>query len=206
MFLAYVRSLLEPYREQIAALETAIEDLRRRAENQGRMGTVAEVDAVAGTVKISHGDNITPWVKVMQPASGDIRETRVPTVGEQTLLVNFGGGDGSAHSIALCGLSSDAFPPVSDRPELHRRVYPDGTEQSYDHAAHVLDWKNGPTTVKADHSSVVLMVGGSGIKVDAEGVQLLGPLVKHGDVNIGATHTHDDTAPLAGAKSGMVTP
>lgn len=205
MFLAFVRNMLEPYREQIAALETAVEDLRRRAENQGRMGVVHEVDAPGGLVKVKHGDNVTPWIKVMQPASGDIRETRVPTVGEQSMLMNYGGGDGSAHSIALCGLASNAFPPVSDRAELHRRVYPDGAEQSYDHASHALDWKNGPTTVKADQSSIVLMCGVSGIKIDAAGVQLIGPKVRHLDVNIGLDHTHDDTAPLAGSKSGMVT-
>lgn len=205
MFDAFVRRMLEPYREQIAALETAVEDLRRRAENQGRLGVVSEVDAAKGLVKIKHGDNVTPWIKVMQPASGDIRETRVPTVNEQSLLVNFGGGDGSAHSIALCGLSSDAFPPVSDRSELHRRVYPDGTEQSYDHESHLLDWKNGPTTVKADQSSIELMCNGSGFKIDAAGVHLLGPLIEHNGVNIGLDHTHDDTAPLAGSKSGMVT-
>lgn len=190
MFLAYIRAMLDPYREQLAALETAVEDLRRRAENQGRMGTVAEVDAVAGTVKISHGDNLTPWIKVMQPASGDIRETRVPTVGEQSLLVNFGGGDGSAHSVALCGLSSDAFPPVSDRPELHRRVYPDGTEQSYDHAAHALDWKNGPTTVKADQSQVELKCGASSITMTADGIALKSPTLTHNGKNIGFDHAH----------------
>lgn len=205
MFGAIIRGFLEPYREQLAALEKIVEDLQRRAENQGRIGIVSEVDAVKGLVRIKHGDNVTPWIKALQPAAGDVRETRVPTVGEQTMLVNYGGGDSSAHAVALCGLASDAFPPVSDRPELHRRVYKDGTEQSYDDAAHALNWKNGPTTVKADQSSVEIMCGASGIKIGPGGVQLLGPMVTHGAVNIGDTHTHDDTALLAGSKSGMVT-
>ncbi|WP_395593061.1 phage baseplate assembly protein V (plasmid) [Pseudomonas sp. B26140] len=205
MLLAYLSRLLEPYREEVAALRTEIEDLRRRAENHNRIGTVAEVDAAKGLIKVSHGDNTSPWIKFMQPSAGGVRETRVPAVGEQSLLINYGGGDGSAHSAALCGLPSDAFPPVSDRPELHRRVYKDGTEQSYDDASHTLDWKNGPTTIKADQSSIELMCGDVGFTIDAGGFHLVAPKVDHNGVNIGLDHTHDDTAPLAGAKSGMVT-
>ena len=193
MFLAYFSRLLDPYREQLAALEKEIEDLRRRAENHNRIGTVAEVDAANSRVKISHGDNTSPWIKFMQSSAGGVRETRVPAVGEQSLLVNYGGGDGSAHAVALCGLASDAFPPVSDRPELHRRVYKDGTEQSYDDASHTLDWKNGPTTIKADQSSIELMCGDVGFVIDAGGFHLKAPKVDHNGVNIGMDHKHTNS-------------
>ncbi|MEI1265059.1 phage baseplate assembly protein V, partial [Pseudomonas aeruginosa] len=44
MFDAYLRLQLGPLIERLAALETEIEDLRRRAEGHNRIGTVAAVD------------------------------------------------------------------------------------------------------------------------------------------------------------------
>lgn len=202
MFDAYLRIQLGPLIERLAALEAELEDLRRRAEGHNRIGTVAAVDPVKGVCQVSHGELLSPWIKYANLAAGAVRETRHPSIGEQCLLINYGGGDGSAQAVAILGLPSAQFPPVSDRAELHRRTYPDGTESSYDHAAHALDWKNGPTTVKADQTCIELLSNGSGVRIDAAGVHLVGPLVDHAGINVGKDHRHKDTMPQVGSTSG----
>ncbi|HBP5001902.1 TPA: phage baseplate assembly protein V [Pseudomonas aeruginosa] len=190
MFDAYLRLQLGPLIERLAALEAELEDLRRRADGHNRIGTVVAVDPAKVLCQVSHGALRSPWIKYACLAAGEVNETRHPSVGEQCLLLNYGGGDGSAQAIALLGLPSAQFPPVSDRAELHRRTYPDGTESSYDHVAHALEWKNGPTTVKADQAGIELLSNGSGVRIDASGVHLVGPAVDHGGTNIGKDHKH----------------
>lgn len=202
MFDAYLRIALAPLIERLVGLESEIEDLRRRADGHNRIGTIASVDPASGTCTVSHGELMSPAVKYFNLAAGGVRETRHPSVGEQCLLINYGGGDGSAQAMALCGLPSAAFPPVSDRAELHRRVYPDGAEQSYDHAANAFDYKNGPLSVKADRAGLVVMLGGVGFRVTPAGFEHVGGTVKHDGKNIGKDHLHKDTQPQPGAVSG----
>lgn len=202
MLAGLINQQLGPLIERLAEMETEIEDLRRRAENHNRIGTVVEVDAGAGRCKVSHGDLTTPWIKYMNPSAGEVSETRVPSVNEQCLLINYGGGDGGAQSVALCGLNSDAFPAVSTVPELHRRTYPDGTESSYDHEAHAFAWANGPLSVKASQDGVEVMLGEVGFKVTAAGFRHIGGTVDHDGHNIGLDHLHKDTQPQQGALSG----
>ncbi|ASN72752.1 hypothetical protein 3S19_5 [uncultured Caudovirales phage] len=198
MFDAYLRLQLGPIVERLAELETELEDLRRRGENHNRIGTVVAVDPGAKRCQVKHGELRTPWIKYFNPAAGEVSETRHPSVGEQCVLINFGAGDGSAQSVALCGIESGAFPAVSDRAELHRRTYPDGTETAYDHASHALTWSNGPLSVKADQSGVEVLLGGVGFKLTAAGFAHVGGGVTHDDVNIGKTHRHPPGSPLSG--------
>lgn len=195
MFDAFVNQKLEPLIERLAELEAEIEDMRRRAENHNRIGIVDQVDPATGLCKVKHGDLMTPWVKYMNPSAGDISETRHPSVGEQCLLINYGGGDGSAHSVALGGLTSDKFPPASTEAQLHRRTYPDGTQSSYDHASHTLSWQNGQTSVTASQELIelaiqavkltltpqtaLLTIGAVSVLLDAQGVHFTGPKVDH---------------------------
>jgi phage baseplate assembly protein V len=193
MFNAILRMQLGPIVERLTELEAELEDLLRRGENHNRIGTVVAVDPGAKRCQVSHGELRSPWIKYFNPAAGEISETRHPSVGEQCLLINFGAGDGSAQSVALCGIESGAFPAVSDRAELVRRTYPDGTESSYDHAAHAFNWQNGPLSVKADREGVVVMLGAVGFKVTAEGFSHIGGAVDHDGKNIGKDHQHLDS-------------
>lgn len=190
-----IKMRLGPLIERLAELEAEFEDLQRRSENQARIGTLSEVNAAAGTCKVSHGDLMTPDIKWFNPAAGEVSETRVPSVGEQCLLINFGGGDGGAHTAALCGLTSDAFPPVSTEPQLHRRTYPDGAQSSYDHETHTLIWKTGETSVNASQElielsigeaeinmtreAVLLAMGQVSILIDQAGIHFTGPVIDH---------------------------
>lgn len=201
MFDAFVRRQLAPLIERLAEMETELEDLRRRSENHNRIGIIASVDP-AGTCRVQHGDLLTPPIKWFNPSAGEVSETRVPSVGEQCVLINYGGGDGGAHTVALGGLTSDAFPAPSTVAEVHRRTYPDGTESSYDHAAHGFNWVNGPLSIKADRTGVTVMLGGVGFKLAGSGFSHIGGKVDHDGINIGLDHLHKDTQPQQGAVSG----
>jgi phage baseplate assembly protein V len=195
MFAAILNSQIGPIIDRLLEMETHLDDLDRRADGFIRIGTCESVDPGAGQCVVTHGDLKTPPIKYFNPSAGEQSETRHPSVGEQCVLLNYGGGDGSAQSVALFGLSTTAYPLTSAAAELTRRLYKDGTESSYDHAAHVLAWKNGPTTLSAGREvaelkvgearitlkpdSVELMLGSVGLMIDADGVHFSGPLIDH---------------------------
>lgn len=192
---ALLRLHLGPIIERLAGMETELEDLYRRADSLCRIGVCQEVDAATNTCKVAHGELLTPAIRFFNPSAGAQSESRIPSVGEQCLLLNHGGGDGGGQSVALFGLNGGQFPPVSTQATLTRRLYPDGSESGYDHASHVLHWKNGPATFTGSRESleltigpsrlamtpeaIVLQLGAVGIRLDASGVHLSGPLVDH---------------------------
>jgi phage baseplate assembly protein V len=195
MFDALLRMQLGPIIERLAQMETQLEDLYRRADSFCRIGVCQEVDAASNTCKVSHGDLLTPAIRFFNPSAGAQSETRIPSVGEQCLLLNYGGGEGGAQSVALFGLNSDRFPPVSSVPTLTRRRHQDGTQSDYDDASHIFNWTNGPTAFSGSRErldvtvgpaslsmtaeSINLQVGAVGLLLDASGAHLSGPVVDH---------------------------
>lgn len=195
MFDALLRLQLAPIVERLAQMETQLEDLYRRAESFCRIGVCQEVDAASNTCKVRHGELLTPAIRFFNPSAGAQTETRIPTVGEQCLLLNYGGGEGGGQSVALFGLNSDRFPPLSSVASLTSRRYPDGTQSAYDAAGHVLDWSNGPTAFTGSREQVEMSLGAArlvmtaanisvpvgavGLLLDASGVHLSGPVVDH---------------------------
>lgn len=195
MFDALLRLQLAPIVERLAQMETQLEDLYRRAESFCRIGVCQEVDAASNTCKVSHGELLTPAIRFFNPSAGAQTETRIPTVGEQCLLLNYGGGEGGGQSVALFGLNSDRFPPLSSVVSLTSRRYPDGTQSAYDAAGHVMNWSNGPTVFSGSREQVEIslgaarlvmtaaaisvQVGAVGMLLDASGVHLSGPVVDH---------------------------
>lgn len=195
MFAKMMEMQLGPVIDRILEMQTSIEDLERRADGFIRIGTCESADPGAGRCVVSHGDLKTPAIRYFNPSAGEQSETRHPSAGEQCVLLNYGGGDSSAQAVALFGLPTAAYPLVSAAAELTRRLYKDGTESSYDHAAHLLSWKNGPVELTASRELVELkiatarfaltpdrielMLGAVGLMIDAGGVHFLGPLVDH---------------------------
>ena len=195
MFDALLRMQLGPIVERLAQMEAQLEDLYRRAESFCRIGVCQEVDAGSSTCKVSHGDLLSPSIRFFNPSAGAQSETRIPSVGEQCLLLNYGGGEGGAQSVALFGLNSSLFPAVSSEASVTRRRYQDGTQSDYDDASHTFNWSNGPTSVTGSREqinvtvgaaslaltadSVTLQLGVTGIVLDAAGVHLSGPVVDH---------------------------
>lgn len=195
MFDALLRMQLGPIVERLAEMESQLEDLYRRAESFCRIGVCQAVDAASNTCKVSHGDLLSPAIRFFNPSAGAQTETRIPSVGEQCLLLNYGGGEGGSQSVALFGLNSSLFPPVSGVASLTRRRYQDGTQSDYDDASHAFNWVNGTTTFSGSREQVVvnvgpasltlnaqgitLQLGASGVLLDAAGVHLSGPVVDH---------------------------
>ncbi|MBK5475507.1 phage baseplate assembly protein V [Pseudomonas sp. TH21] len=195
MFDALLRMQLGPIVERLAEMEAQLEDLYRRAESFCRIGVCQEVDAASGTCKVSHGDLLSPAIQFFNPSAGAQTETRIPSVGEQCLLLNYGGGEGGTQSVALFGLNSGLFPSVSAVASLTRRRYQDGTQSDYDDASHIFNWVNGPTTFSGSREqvdlkvgaaslsmnaqSITLQLGATGLLLDAAGVHLSGPVVDH---------------------------
>ena len=195
MFDALLRMQLGPIVERLVEMEAQLEDLYRRAESFCRIGVCQEVDAASNTCKVSHGDLLSPAIRFFNPSAGTQSETRIPSVGEQCLLLNYGGGEGGAQSVALFGLNSSLFPPVSSVASLTRRRYQDGTQSDYDDASHTFTWSNGRTSVSGSREqlnvtlgaamlaltkdSITLQLGATGLLLDAAGVHLSGPLVDH---------------------------
>ncbi|MDR6163741.1 phage baseplate assembly protein V [Pseudomonas fluorescens] len=195
MFDALLRMQLGPIIERLAEMEAEIEDLHRRAESFCRIGICQSVDAASNTCQVSHGGLLTPAIKFFNPSAGTQSESRIPTVGEQCLLFNYGSGESGAQSVALFGLNSDRFPPASTVPTLTRRVHQDGSESGYDDASHALHWLNGPTQFIGSRESlelsigparlamtpqlITLQLGAVGLSIDASGVHFRGPLVDH---------------------------
>ncbi|WP_411380949.1 phage baseplate assembly protein V [Pseudomonas sp. MPB26] len=195
MFDALLRMQLGPIVERLAEMEAQLEDLYRRAESFCRIGVCQQVDAASNTCRVSHGDLLTPAIRFFNPSAGAQTETRIPSVGEQCLLLNYGGGEGGAQSVALFGLNSSLFPPVSSVPSLTRRRHQDGTQSDYDDASHTFNWVNGPTMFSGSREQVdikigaasltlnlqgiALQVGGSALLLDAGGAHFSGPVIDH---------------------------
>ena len=195
MFDALLRMQLGPIVERLAEMEAQLEDLYRRADSFCRIGVCQEVDAASNTCKVSHGDLLSPAIRFFNPSAGAQTETRIPSVGEQCLLLNYGGGEGGAQSVALFGLNSSLFPPVSTVPSVTRRRHQDGTQSDYDDASHTFNWANGPTMVTGSREQVdlkvgaasltlnpqgiTLQIGGTALLLDAGGAHFSGPVIDH---------------------------
>ena len=192
---ALLRMQLGPIIERLAEMEAEIEDLHRRAENYCRIGICQTVDAASNTCQVSHGGLLTPAIRFFNPSAGAQSESRIPSVGEQCLLLNYGSGESGAQSVALFGLNSDRFPPPSTIPTLTRRVHQDGSESGYDDATHTLHWQNGPAHFSGSRETlelsigpahllltpqvITLQLGAVGLTLDASGAHFNGPLVDH---------------------------
>lgn len=148
-------------------LATRVAELERRLANMIRTGTVEDLDAGAGRVRVRYGDEaVTAPIPWLAEAAGETRDWRPPDPGEQVLLVSPSGEMGLA--IALPAVYRDRFPaPASDARESVR-VHGDDARFSYDAGAHVL--------------TVALPSGGS-LRIEApDGAVLDGDLAVDGKI------------------------
>lgn len=94
-----------------------ISETNRLLHNLVAVGTVLEVDAAQGKMRLSVGDNETDWVSIPAMASGALKVWRCPTVGEQFVMVNQSGNLGNA--LVLAALPSEDNPnPSSHADEI----------------------------------------------------------------------------------------
>lgn len=144
-----IQQALRPYDDQFATLTARVEELERRVRNSIQPGKVIEVDAAAAKIKVEFGENQTPWIRWFAPSAGQINEYRCPSKGEQCALINYGGGDNSSQSWALCGIWSDDFPPPegANNADLHIIKWGDDIRLEINKDLQTVNWKvpNGVT-------------------------------------------------------------
>jgi len=102
----------------------------RLINNLIRIGTVSEVDHSRARARVKAGDNLTGWQPWMTMRAGTTVDWDPPTVGEQVVLISPSGD--LAQAIIITGLFCQNAPSTSA--DEHKRVYPDGSEITYDHA------------------------------------------------------------------------
>lgn len=145
-----VRDSLQPYREKIVELEHKIEDLERRQQSQIRLGFVDKVHESGALIRVQHGSLLSPYIRWFACAAGETTDYRCPSKGEQAVLLNYGGGDSGAQTVALIGLFSDKFPAPTTDKNLIIRCYPDGAISAYNLESKVMTIKSmGDLKIKA---------------------------------------------------------
>lgn len=101
-----------------------IADLRRRLDNMIRLGTIAEIDHAKTLCRVKSGAILTGWLPFFTRRAGSTSEWDPVSVDEQCAVFSPSGD--LAQGAVLVGLYSDANPPNSNSPDVHR-----------------VDWANG---------------------------------------------------------------
>ena len=160
--------------KHIAELAARVAELERRLAQASRSGTVAEVNAALGLVRLNlgaatgGGNLLSPWIKYAQ-TGGALKVHSPPTVGQQMTL-NSPSGD-LAQGIAMPLGFSDANPS------------PSGSA-----AQNVITF--GSATITLASGALTIAVGGTTLVIASGGVTVTGGTVTHNSKNIGATHRH----------------
>ena len=152
---------------------------------------VVAVDLTAARVRVSDGSGWTSaWVRWHAQAAGKARHWRVPSLGEQGVLLSPSGEP--AQGTFIAGLYGDAGNPPDNRDHVEVWRFDDGGSLAYDWQARRYDIQlpSGSATVKVGSSTLV--VEGNAIRLDAASITLTGnvavdgPLTVSGDIHGGA--------------------
>lgn len=135
-----IQQALRPYADQIAELTARIEELERRVRNGAQPARVIKIHESNQLVKVRYGGNESAWIKWFAPMAGVMTEYRCPSVGEQCVLINYGGGDNSTQAWVLCGVWSDEYPLPDDRPGVHTLDWGGGMRLEINSEAGTVDW------------------------------------------------------------------
>lgn len=158
---------------EIVEIAGRLAELERRVTQMIRGGTVAQVDAAKGLVRLKigsgvNGDLLSPWIGYGQ-MGGALKIHSAPSVGQQMAMFSPSGG--MEQAIALPMGFSDANPSPSG-----------AGDQS------VLTF--GAATITLAGDGLTIAVGGVTMVIGAAGVTITGGTVTHDGKNIGSTHTH----------------
>ncbi len=107
-----------------------LNDTLRLIRNLIRIGTVTEVDLVAGKCRVQTGENHTDWLQWLTARAGNSRTWFAPSVGEQVIIFSLGGELDAA--FVLPGIFSDEFPAPSASAEALNVTFPDGALIEYE--------------------------------------------------------------------------
>lgn len=172
---------------QLDELVARIGDLERRTRNMFRHGTVAEVDAANGTVRLKIGEKdgkpfLSPAIPQAQFA-GALKVHSPASVGQQMTLISPNGDFRQAVALPMTWSDQNASP--SDKADEN-----------------VLTFGSATITLRGD--SLVVSVGGSSVTISGDGIMTTGPELTHNGKNVGDDHQHRDVEPGGGTSGPPV--
>lgn len=171
-----------------------VSDLERRMANTVRHGTVHEVNAAEGWVRIDLGDgdngkHLSAKIPYAQVA-GALKVHAPPSVGQQMTMIAPGGDAAQALAVPFTWSDSNASPGTTGDEHVltfgSARVELKGSEL----VVHV-----GGFTLALSASAATFTVGGVTHTISGGGVDTTGGSVKHDGKNIGSSHIHGDVTP-----------
>lgn len=138
----YLQQSLGAYDRSIAGAFARMDELERRLRNLNIAGRVSEIHPSGKLIKVAYGNRHTGFIHWFAMAAGEIADYRCPSIGEQCMLLNYGGGVDSSQVWALCGIPSDQFPlPGDGDPAKRITAYASGVLETVE--------TSGKVTIKA---------------------------------------------------------
>lgn len=125
---------------------TQIAELLRLIRNIIRTGTVTAVEIGRGC-RVQTGNLQTDWLPVVTLRAGAARNSWMPSVGEQVVILSVGGELTTA--VVLPGIFSDEYNEPTDSLTANHTTYPDGAVIEYEPATGALK-ATGITTAFID--------------------------------------------------------
>ncbi|WP_397452526.1 phage baseplate assembly protein V [Pseudomonas sp. NA-150] len=153
---------------------------------------VEELDLTASPpkVRVRRGGWISAWVRWHSQAAGKARHWRVPSKGEQGMLLSPSGNP--AMGTFVPGLYGDAGPAPDNRDHVEVWSFEDGGSLTY-------DWQAGSYTIDLPTGTVSVKVGGSELVVtDGQVEMLAGQITLTGPTTISGAVTIDGPLTVAG--------
>ena len=162
---------------EIGELISRLAEVERRMSHMIRSGTVDEVDAAKGLVRLKIGSGAggelrSPWISYGQ-TGGALKAHVPPSVGQQMTLFSPSGGFDQA--LALPMGFSDANPSPSGAGDQNVITF-------------------GAVTITLAGDGLTISVGGVTMQISGGGVAITGGTVSHNGKNIGSTHKHGGVA------------
>ncbi len=135
-----VQHCLRDYDDKIAAMEAQLQEQARRIRNIIQPAKVSQIHSSNQLIKVKYGRNESPWLKWFSTMQGQMKEYRCPSIGEQCILINYGGGDNSTQAWVLCGIWCDEFLLPDNRPPVHTFDWGKGMRLEVNTATGTVDW------------------------------------------------------------------
>lgn len=162
---------------ELIKLAHRVADLERRAKGNFRQGTVAEVDAAAGTVRLKlgsgeQGDFLSAPIPYAQ-TGGAVKFHNPPSEGQQMMAISPNGDLRQAVAMPLGFSDSNASP--SGAGDQHVMTF-------------------GPVTITLASGGLTIACGGVSVLISAAGLIVNGGTVTHNGTDISEDHTHSGIA------------
>ncbi len=177
-----------------------LSDVERRLSQTVVYGVVEQADYKAGKYRVRSGEILSNWLPMRQVRAGAVRSWEPLHKGEQVVLVAPSGD--LAQAAIIGSIASNKSPATSDKPEITRTVFEDGTVIEHDdkNKSTIVEAPSGGT-ISLKVSDATFMISEDTISLRADNILLEGDIIAHGDKlthndrNVGSTHVHGGIKP-----------